>query len=182
MELMAILANWEPLDLCSCVGSSVLGWLTAVLAVGLVAWYCLIGIRWLDTARYASPSGRKVWMWLVVIFVVCSIAGYGSWVIAMWFPKTATVLRLAVLLAQNIACPLFWYYGSHQRFVSIGKYEALGEEIANAVDEESKNGINLSKRPAMSESGILSAADRMNDQALGALTRKLCAKNLERLA
>lgn len=150
--------DWNPSDLQHCVDSPLLGWLTGGLACGMLVWYAMIATRWWEASRLASPEGCKVWQWLVIIFVICAMAGYGSWILALFAPKTAVWTRVLFLTAQNLACPMFWKYATHRRFTSIGRFESIGEQITKAVTEP----------------------DRMDDRELASLARQMVAKSLER--
>lgn len=134
-QTVEIMHDWHPHNLVHCVDSFVLGWATVVLSVGTFFWYLLIASRWWGAAGQASPEGRAVWRWLVAIFVVCAIAGYGATTLALFWPKTAVITRLTALVLLNVVCPMFWYYASSRRFVSLSRYEALGEQLVKYVQK-----------------------------------------------
>ena len=151
------MAPWEPHDLCECVGSLILGYSTAGLAAGMLFWYSVIAWKWWESSKLASRETANLWRWLVTIFVVCAIAGYMSWIIALWLPKVAVILRIMALAVQNVACPMFWYYAASRQFTAAGVNERIGAALAS------------------------SDPDHLNDRELAELARKLVAKSLDRI-
>jgi hypothetical protein len=119
-------AEWAPHDLCSCIGSDTLGIITAMLALGVCFWYALIAAEWWRAAQEASPDGRRLWQWLIVIFAGCAVAGYATVGLMLWHPKQAVVIRLIALAVQNIACPIFIVCASSRSFRTVGRHEAIG--------------------------------------------------------
>ena len=150
--------EWSPMNLCQCVGSVWLAWTITVLCGGVIFFYLLIAHRWLQAARLASEDCRAIWVWLIVIFVVCALAGYGSRIIAMYDPRLAVPFLVIVLVAQNIACPIFLYASSGRKFLTVGRYDAVGCQIFNAVAEE------------------------LSDYELASVARTAVKKNLERMS
>lgn len=155
---------WEPMTLQCCVGSDLLGWLTAGLACGMLFWYSAIASRWWEAANYSSPEGKNVWRWLVAIFIVCAVAGYGSLIMALWFPKTAVMVRIVFLSIQNICCPAFWHYASKRRFETLGRREAMGAKLGDDL------------------TGVVSTTEVLSDRELASLARNMVVKSLERHA
>lgn len=125
--------EWNPSDLCTCVGSDRLGWLTAILCVGVCVWYAVITLRWIESAKRASATSRRIWTLLAVIFIVCAGAGYATMALATVFPKTAVTIRIVLLIAQNIACPFFVWRASRRQFTTISRNESIGSTIIEAV-------------------------------------------------
>lgn len=121
--------HWHPKTLLECLDSPVLGYLTAFLAFGMLVWYVLIARKWWESARQSSNGARKAWQWLIVIFIVCAIAGYTSWIIAVFEPMIAAVLRITALSVQNVACPIFMYYASRKTFYAFGREQAIGFRV-----------------------------------------------------
>ena len=156
----AIETGWNPHNLLHCVDSTLLGTATAVLAFMTMCWYLIITCKWLAAAKNASPEARRVWIWLMAIFLVCSICGYGSLIVSLVSPRAFVILRLTLLVALNIACPMFLRCSVDQRFSSIAKFEGIGEQITKAVN----------------------ALDQLSDQELASLARRIVAKSLERYA
>ena len=147
--------NWTPHTLVECVDSPALGWLTGLLACGMLIWYVIIARKWWESSRLASAATAKLWQWLVVIFIVCACAGYLSWILALWWPKIATLLRIAALAVQNVACPMFWHYAASQRFTAASANEHVGANVVEA------------------------AGGNMDDRELASFVRRLVKENLE---
>ncbi len=93
--------NWQPHNLIHCLDSATLGYLTASLAVGMLVWYLLIAKRWWCALQHAPVSGRRVWGWLIAIFIICAMAGYVSLVVSLVLPKIAVWWRIAFLLVRG---------------------------------------------------------------------------------
>ena len=148
--------NWDPHTLMDCLDSQVLAYLTAVLAFGMLVWYLAIAMRWYESIRYASESGRAVWGWLVAIFVVCALAGYVALILALVVPKFSVVFRIVFLALQNICCPFFWITARRYKFHLQGVSENIGESL-------------LSKN-----------LDDMADREVASLTRSLVIEGLRR--
>ena len=152
------MTEWNPSNLCQCVGSEWLGYMTAALSVGVCIWYAIITRRWYQAARAASAESRKVWHWLAIVFVLCSWSGYGTLAMMLVAPKLAISTRLGLLILQNIACPIFLWKASSMRFSAISRNELVGSEIVGAVAQD------------------------ISDRDLAELARGLVAMSLERYA
>jgi hypothetical protein len=150
--------DWHPHTLQDCVGSEILGWLTAILALGMLCWYLAIAKRWYESLQLASEGGKAVWGWLVVIFIVCAMGGYVALIVMIWFPKTSVIFRISFLSIQNIACPFFWALARRYKFHLQGHYEKIGEGLSTAKIED------------------------LTDHELATLTRKLVISALGRTA
>lgn len=124
--------DWTPSNLCECIGNDYLGIFTAILAAGIPAWYSVIAAKWWLAANEASPEGKRLWQWLVVIFVACSIAGYTTITLMLFMPKTAIILRIIALVALNIACPAFLMHADSRSFKTVGHHESIGNKLATA--------------------------------------------------
>lgn len=121
--------NWSPHNLQHCLDSNALAYLTATLAFGMLIWYCVIAHTWWKSMKYSSGRARKAWFWLVVIFIICSQAGYASWILALAVPKTAVSYRILALVIQNISCPFFMLYARRSHFEMQGREQNIGEQI-----------------------------------------------------
>lgn len=150
--------TWNPAELCRCVGSPILGGTIALLSVGVLFWYTLIGMRWLETAHACSENGKHIFYYLVAIFAVCSLAGYGAPIIAFWAPRTAIVVKITCLIIQNVICPLFLKRAFGYKFDVLGKHEQIGSELTKAVN----------------------SVDGLKDRELASLARRLVSASLER--
>jgi len=159
--------------LCECVGSDALGWTTAGLSFGVCIWYTAIIFRWWEAATASSPATRKVWIWLMVIFGVCTVAGYASLIIAMAAPKTAHSMRIMFLALQNIACPVFWFHAASRRFGTMGRNERIGSELSHAIRNKlqavtlKSPGVAITDMENLTEKeAVVLALDAVNDLCL----------------
>ena len=148
---------WEPHKLSSCVDKIHLGYLTAILSASLLVWYLMIAYRWFDACRYASKDTRNMWLWLVIIFIACAVAGYGTLLLAVFAPKTAVIVRIIFLSIQNVACPLFWYCAANKKFTIITSNEHIGQQLQT---------INIKN---------------LDNSGLGILTRQLLTEHTKRI-
>jgi len=117
------------MTLTECLDSPVLGWITGVLAFGMLIWYVIIARKWWEAAENSSDEARTAWRWMVAIFIICAVAGYVSWDLALFAPKVAVVVRITALAAQNIACPIFMTYAMRVQFYGFGTEQAIGHQI-----------------------------------------------------
>ena len=131
--------EWQPHDLCSCVGSEWIGNVTAIANAAIVILYGLIGRLWWNAACAASDSGKWVWLFLLAIFIVCSQAGYMVNDLSMIAPRTAVILRLVLLAVQIVLCSAFLYSSAPFNFVLSGKHERLEHDIAAAVENNASD-------------------------------------------
>lgn len=129
------MTDWKPQDLCTCVGSELLGWTTAALSVVMLCWCVLLTLRCVEMSRHASSEGQSVWMWLAVIVATGAIGAYGAWAVAIFAPQIAVPLRIAAMLVQSVACLIFWFQAAGTQFMMLGKYDRVGHEITEAVSE-----------------------------------------------
>ncbi len=127
------MTEWNPQNLCDCLGSESLGRVTALLCLGVCFWYAAITRRWLDAAKHASNDGCKVWSALAIVFIICAVAGYGTMALALFYPRLAVSLRVGFLILQNIACPIFLRYASTLVFTTISHNERLGQSLREAL-------------------------------------------------
>ena len=105
----------------------------AVLNTGIVVLYLLIGRRWWQAAKASSRDGRFVWVYLLLIFIVCAHAGYGVDVLKIWFPRTGVILRLTLLSVDWILCINFLRRASSYTFELRGRNERIGDELTRAM-------------------------------------------------
>ncbi len=150
--------DWHPQSVVDCTDSPLVGYATIVLGLTTCCWYCVITMQWLVAAKTASREARVVWRWLMIIFVVCAIAGYGSMALSLVWPAAFAIVRLTLLVVLNIACPMFLQCSIGQKFQSISKYEGIGQAMADAVQ----------------------SVEQLDDKKLASLARQLVEKSLER--
>lgn len=121
--------DWSPHILKHCMDSSLLAWLTVILASAVVLYYVIIAWFWWRAARHSTARARQTWGWLVIVFVACGVAGYGAFAFALDSPKTAILLRLFMLVVLNIACPIFIGFARQKEFRCFGEAERIGSHF-----------------------------------------------------
>jgi len=136
-------SHWHPHTLNHCVDSDFLAYSIAIMAAGVLIWYWIIASIWWKSMQTATKRARTIWGTLCLIFVVCSIAGYVSWIIALWFPAAAIVIRMTALVLLNfVLCPVFVWYAVRYRFMAYGTFQRFGEHMAG-IDFESMSNAEL---------------------------------------
>lgn len=153
--------SWQPIDICTCVDNKFLGYSIIILSLFIVFWYILICGRWYRAVKISSLEGKKAWMNLIIIFLICASASYFFPFLSLINPKFAHSLRVIFLVLMNVACPLFLYWTTDKKFSLIAKNEFIGEKIIEKVSAE-----NL--------------ATYMTDKELSSFVRQLVAVSLER--
>lgn len=133
-------------------------YLILFLTLGVLTWFLVITILWIRAAIDANVKDKPIWYLLVTIFVLSALAGYGSWVLMLFSPKIAIIIRLVFLISQNIICPIFYYLSQSRKFMTIDKYTGIGKEVVKVVK----------------------SLDHLGDRELASLVRQLVAINIDR--
>lgn len=161
--------SWHPHDLVHCVDSDFLGYAIASMAFGVLIWYWIIASIWFRSMWKATKQARTVWGTLALIFIVCSMAGYVSWDVSLWFPKAGVIIRVTALVALNILCPVFILLGVRHKFMAYGMYQKLGESFADVnFDNMSDHEVATMTKALLAEAKVSHASDeeRVKCQAM----------------
>lgn len=131
--------NWHPHDLFHCFDSDLLAWTTIILCLGVLIGYIVIALKtWLPSLRQASARASRALLFMMLIFIFCAIAGYGTVVVAAFAPKVGYVLRVIFLVAVNIVNLGFLYSKHGHEFKVIGQNEALGQGFTSRIPQIEK--------------------------------------------
>ncbi len=97
-------------------------WTNTLLRLSIVVAYLLIGTLWLSyKARTEDTLERRLLTKLILIFVSCSICGYGFQVVAVWWPGYRLLTALLALL--NVVSWRFVLRAIHADPIRLAKKE-----------------------------------------------------------
>lgn len=66
-----------------------------------------------------SYKSKFVWLAIAILFMLCGFCGYGTVVLAGWYPKIAYPLREYLSYGDIIFCIMFLYYTHDKRLQAI---------------------------------------------------------------
>lgn len=141
------------------INDNVLYYINLFLTLGVLTWFLVITVLWIRAAVDSEVKYRPIWYLLISIFILSALSGYASWILVMFNPKIAIIIRILFLISQNIICPIFFYLSQSRKFVTLDKYTGIGKEVVKVV----------------------TSPDNLGDRELASLIRQLVAANMNRI-
>ena len=94
-----------PMSLFHCIGYEMALSLIVASSMTVVLYVIISAIVFMPAAKNArSLPERLAWVMLALIFPICGGAGYGTTILAGWYPEPAYILKLTFVIFDNMAC------------------------------------------------------------------------------
>ena len=102
-------------------------WISVQCTIVFVLYTIITFYIFLPAAHTASTQkARLVWFSLSLIFPFCGFCGYGTTVLAIWYPDTAYLIKTFSLAGLIVSCLFFIYATKQLRLTTRSKLEASG--------------------------------------------------------